>query len=124
MTIFFINTNLLIYRVDDIEDDSTLRRGAPVAHHIYGMAQTINCANYAYFLALQELQKLSNGQMMTIFSEEILNLHRGQGIELFWRDSITCPTEEEFIDMINNSKFRFIKKKSSISTFDVFRQKF
>ncbi|CAO3685103.1 unnamed protein product [Umbelopsis ramanniana] len=93
------NASLL---VDDIEDDSTLRRGAPVAHHIYGMAQTINCANYAYFLALQELQKLSNDQMMTIFSEEILNLHRGQGIELFWRDSITCPTEEEFIDMINN----------------------
>jgi geranylgeranyl diphosphate synthase, type III len=71
------------------------------------MAQTINCANYAYFLAMQELQKSNNVQMMTIFSEEILNLHRGQGIELFWRDSITCPTEEEFIDMINNSTCLF-----------------
>ncbi|KAH8551726.1 isoprenoid synthase domain-containing protein [Umbelopsis sp. PMI_123] len=66
------------------------------------MAQTINCANYVYFLAMQELQKLSNFKLLTIFSEEILNLHRGQGIELFWRDSITCPTEDEFINMINN----------------------
>lgn len=97
----FIN---LSCRVDDIEDDSSLRRGAPVAHHIYGTAQTINCANYAYFLAEQELQKLNDPKLLSIFTEELLNLHRGQGIEIFWRDSITCPTEEEFIDMINNSK--------------------
>jgi geranylgeranyl diphosphate synthase type 3 len=97
--------DLLTSRIDDIEDDSSLRRGAPVAHHIYGMAQTINCANYVYFLAMQELQKLSNFKLLTIFSEEILNLHRGQGIELFWRDSITCPTEDEFINMINNSAY-------------------
>ncbi|CAO3667290.1 unnamed protein product [Umbelopsis vinacea] len=93
------NASLLI---DDIEDDSSLRRGVPVAHHIYGMAQTINCANYAYFLAQQELQKLGDPMLQVIFNEELLNLHRGQGIEIFWRDSITCPTEEEFIDMINN----------------------
>lgn len=91
-------------RIDDIEDDSTLRRGAPVAHHIYGTAQTINSANYAYFLAQSELQKITEADLHSIFTEELLNLHRGQGIEIFWRDSITCPTEEEFIDMINNSK--------------------
>ncbi|CAM0139707.1 unnamed protein product [Umbelopsis sp. WA50703] len=93
------NASLLI---DDIEDDSTLRRGAPVAHHIYGTAQTINSANYAYFMAQNELQEINDPTLLSIFTEELLNLHRGQGIELFWRDSITCPTEEEFIDMINN----------------------
>jgi geranylgeranyl diphosphate synthase type 3 len=36
---------------------------------------------------------------------ELLNLHRGQGLELFWRDTLTCPTEEEYIDMTNNSMF-------------------
>jgi geranylgeranyl diphosphate synthase type 3 len=101
---FFTDASLLASRIDDIEDDSSLRRGVPVAHHIYGMAQTINCANYAYFLAQQELQKLGDPMLQVIFNEELLNLHRGQGIEIFWRDSITCPTEEEFIDMINNSK--------------------
>lgn len=41
------NASLL---VDDIEDNSKVRRGHPVAHTIYGVAQTINCANYVYFL--------------------------------------------------------------------------
>ena len=41
------NASLL---VDDIEDNSKVRRGHPVAHTIYGIAQTINCANYVYFL--------------------------------------------------------------------------
>jgi geranylgeranyl diphosphate synthase type 3 len=44
--------------MDDVEDDSQLRRGAPVAHKIYGIPQTINTANYVYFLAYQELFKL------------------------------------------------------------------
>ena len=60
--------------MDDIEDDSQLRRGQPgmfiwlfffrilksamnhpVAHKIYGIPQTINTANYVYFLAYQAL---------------------------------------------------------------------
>ncbi|KAI8987178.1 geranylgeranyl pyrophosphate synthase [Pilobolus umbonatus] len=88
--------------IDDVEDDSVLRRGVPCAHHIYGIPQTINCANYVYFLALSEISKLNNPQMVTIYTEELINLHRGQGLELFWRDTLTCPTEDEFLDMVNN----------------------
>lgn len=44
--------------MDDVEDNSELRRGIPVAHTIYGVPQTINTANYVYFLAMQELLKL------------------------------------------------------------------
>jgi geranylgeranyl diphosphate synthase, type III len=110
-------------RVDDIEDDSQLRRGEPVAHKIYGIPQTINTANYVFFLAYQELFKLrdeehtlnanyppSPGSVKTpdldaIVNEELLSLHRGQGLELLWRDSLTCPSEEEYISMVNNSPF-------------------
>ncbi|CAJ0915768.1 19754_t:CDS:10 [Entrophospora sp. SA101] len=88
--------------IDDVEDDSTLRRGVPVAHSIYGIPSTINCANYVYFLALNELSKLNNSNVFHIFTEELLNLHRGQGMELYWRDTFTCPTEEEFIGMVSN----------------------
>ncbi|KAF9910416.1 geranylgeranyl pyrophosphate synthetase [Linnemannia zychae] len=88
--------------VDDIEDDSVLRRGEPVAHKIFGVPATINCANYVYFLALAELNKVSNPKMLTIFTEELLCLHRGQGMELLWRDTLTCPTEEEYIAMVND----------------------
>lgn len=41
--------------MDDVEDNSQLRRGLPVAHTIYGIPQTINTANYVYFLAMKAL---------------------------------------------------------------------
>jgi geranylgeranyl diphosphate synthase type 3 len=34
-------------------------------------------------------------------------LHRGQGLELYWRDALVCPTEEEYISMVNNSESPF-----------------
>lgn len=43
--------NPFVHRVDDIEDNSKLRRGMPVAHSIYGVPSTINTANYVYFQA-------------------------------------------------------------------------
>ncbi|ORY63035.1 geranylgeranyl pyrophosphate synthase-like protein [Pseudomassariella vexata] len=88
--------------VDDVEDNSVLRRGLPVAHSIFGTAQTINSANYVYFCALQELQKLKNPKVVNIYMEELLNLHRGQGMDLFWRDTLTCPTEEDYLEMVGN----------------------
>lgn len=88
--------------IDDVEDSSMLRRGLPVAHSIFGVPQTINSANYIYFAALQELQKLANPTALTIFAEELLNLHRGQGMDLFWRDTLTCPTEEDYLEMVGN----------------------
>ncbi|KAF5353052.1 hypothetical protein D9758_008790 [Tetrapyrgos nigripes] len=94
--------------VDDIEDDSQLRRGRPVPHKVYGIPQTINSANYVYFLAFQELFALrkdaerSSKGLDAIVTTELLSLHRGQGLELLWRDSLRCPSEEEYIDMVNN----------------------
>lgn len=88
--------------VDDVEDSSTLRRGLPVAHSIFGTAQTINSANYVYFVALQELLKLNNPKAITIYTEELLNLHRGQGMDMFWRDTLTCPSEDDYLEMVGN----------------------
>ncbi|KND03348.1 farnesyltranstransferase [Spizellomyces punctatus DAOM BR117] len=90
--------------IDDVEDDSDLRRGIPVAHKIFGIPSTINCANYVYFLALQKLSNLNDPRAVQIFTEELLQLHRGQGMEIHWRDTGTCPTEDEYIGMVKNSK--------------------
>ena len=79
------------------------------------MAQTINAANYIYFAAENELQKLRMPeedndvgrcsrcwiQPARVFNEELLNLHRGQGIELYWRDTLQPPTEAEYLQMVN-----------------------
>jgi len=88
--------------IDDIQDDSQLRRGAPVAHDVFGTAQTINSANYVYFCALKDLSTLENPELIRIYTEELLNLHRGQGMDLFWRDTSTCPTETDYIRMVSN----------------------
>ncbi|CAK5274238.1 unnamed protein product [Mycena citricolor] len=96
--------------VDDIEDDSQLRRGIPVTHKIYGVPQTINTANYVYFLAYQNMFDLaepgdlkpSQTELISIITSELISLHRGQGLELLWRDSLTCPTEDQYISMVND----------------------
>ncbi|KAG2129857.1 isoprenoid synthase domain-containing protein [Suillus bovinus] len=107
------NASLML---DDIEDDAQLRRGQPVAHKIYGVPQTINTANYVYFSAYKELLKLRRSRgadenvvrvvgasdLDIVVTQELLSLHRGQGMEILWRDLLQCPTEEEYISMVNN----------------------
>jgi len=48
------------FRTDDIQDNSVLRRGIPVAHSIYGVASTINAANYMSFVALERTLSLGH----------------------------------------------------------------
>ncbi|KAN0050764.1 hypothetical protein ACTA71_003912 [Dictyostelium dimigraforme] len=87
--------------IDDIEDNSKLRRGKPVAHSIYGVPQTINSANFVYFLIMDQCNKLGDPKATTIFIEELIRLHRGQGYDIFWRDTNTSPTEQEYMNMVN-----------------------
>lgn len=88
--------------VDDIEDDSVLRRGLPVAHSIYGVPQTINSANYFYFKAMTVLQKLDSTEATDHFVNEMMRLHLGQAMDLYWRDSLICPTEADYLEMIGH----------------------
>lgn len=37
-------------------------------------------------------------------------------MELFWRDTLTCPTEKEFLDMVNDSKYQEKTRKKKIVT--------
>eukprot|EP00164_Ancoracysta_twista_P004570 GFYU01006168.1.p1 GENE.GFYU01006168.1~~GFYU01006168.1.p1 ORF type:complete len:305 (-),score=93.89 GFYU01006168.1:191-1105(-) len=91
------NASLII---DDIEDNSKLRRGNPVAHSVYGLPWSLNTANYVYFLALQKVHNTKNAEAMAVFTEELLNLHRGQGWDIYWRDTQVCPSEEEYRQMV------------------------
>ncbi|CCG82208.1 Geranylgeranyl pyrophosphate synthase [Taphrina deformans PYCC 5710] len=95
--------------IDDVEDSSDLRRGRQAAHLKYGPASTINAANYVYFSAMALIRSTGNAGVIAIYEEEILNLHRGQGLELFWRDGccgrasgFVSPSEGEYLDMVNN----------------------
>ncbi|XP_072354606.1 geranylgeranyl pyrophosphate synthase isoform X1 [Scyliorhinus torazame] len=86
--------------IDDIEDNSKLRRGIPVAHSIYGIPSVINSANYVYFLSLEKVLTLDHPEAIKVFTQQLLELHRGQGLDIHWRDSYTCPTVEDYKAMV------------------------
>lgn len=75
-----------------------------MAHNIFGVASSINSANYVYFLSLDKILKTFPSdkvpQAVEIFTEQLLELHRGQGMDIYWRDSFSCPSEQEYLNMI------------------------
>ena len=32
-----------------------------------------------------------------------MSLHRGQGMDILWRDTLRCPSEDEYVDMVKAS---------------------
>lgn len=57
----------VFFRIDDIQDNSILRRGIPVAHSIYGIASTINAANYTSFIAMERVMELDHPKVCAEF---------------------------------------------------------
>jgi geranylgeranyl diphosphate synthase type 3 len=109
------NASLL---VDDIEDGSQLRRGKPVAHAIFGVPYTLNAANYAYFVALEECHRLGSPEALSVFVEELLNLHRGQGQDIVWRDTQKVPSEKEYYSMVLDKTGGLFRLAVSIQSFE------
>lgn len=74
--------------VDDVEDDSLLRRGGPACHRLFGTALAINAGTFAYF-AVQPLIERYPGPAATraaLYREYVSLLraaHAGQGLDLF-----------------------------------------
>ena len=88
--------------VDDIEDESLTRRGFPCAHIQFGLAPSLNAANYVYFLALEKALLLQSPEAISCFTNEMLNLHRGQGRDIFWRVSTHLASEPEYLHMVQD----------------------
>lgn len=111
------NLSLLI---DDVEDSSLFRRGMPTAHTRFGEPLTINCANLMYFVAmnlassrLPEVYSRSHGgdtiafsaRTLQILTQEMLNLHRGQGLDIYWRDFLNphaLPLIKQYLEMVKD----------------------
>jgi hypothetical protein len=84
-------------RVDDIEDDSLRSATLKLRHHPDSLSTRFSLVNI-----VPEEKALA---LITGNPAELLSLHRGQGLEILWRDSLQCPSEEEYIMMANNSTF-------------------
>ncbi|KAK1985685.1 geranylgeranyl pyrophosphate synthase [Colletotrichum cereale] len=87
--------------LDDIEDGAKLRRGFPATHVVYGTSQAINSATFLYVQAVEAIYELENKQMMGVLLARLKQLFCGQSLDLYWTFNRRCPTEAEYLDMIN-----------------------
>ena len=81
--------------IDDIEDQSPIRRGREAAYLKYGLDLTINTGNTLYFLPLLLLEDhpaLTPAQREAIYGVMVRNfvrVHFGQGMDIYWSKSVT-----------------------------------
>ncbi len=73
--------------IDDIEDDSRLRRGQPAIHRTYGLPIALNMGNWLYFLALALLSRVPVAHEIRLALYEDVSLalllcHQGQALDL------------------------------------------
>ncbi len=95
--------------VDDIEDNSDLRRGKPVLHKLFGVDIAVNAGNAIYFLPYiairdSKLPAEAKSKAYDITSTQLLKCHLGQAIDIYWHSgkSEKIPTEEEYLQMCAN----------------------
>jgi geranylgeranyl diphosphate synthase type 3 len=96
----------LYCRIDDILDNSILRRGIPAAPSIYGVASTLNTSIYLLLKVLKRAQSLNHPDAIAVLIEQMLDAYYSQGLEIFWRDNYTCPSLEEYMQIVKKSKKR------------------
>jgi geranylgeranyl pyrophosphate synthase/predicted secreted hydrolase len=73
--------------VDDVEDDSTLRRGGPAAHVLHGVPRAINAGTAAYFLAeppidQDDLPADKKLRIYRLYFDALRAGHAGQALDL------------------------------------------
>jgi geranylgeranyl pyrophosphate synthase len=100
-----IHTGSLI--IDDIQDDSPLRRGKPPLHVNIGTPQAINTGNWMYFKALADIQNLSTSQntkniLTAITIETMKDAHIGQAIDL-GESMLSLKSPLQIIDTVKAS---------------------
>ena len=56
-------------------------------------------------------------------ADQLVELHLGQGKDIYWRDNHTCPTEQEYIQMVRESEWSVYvcrQPYSYMTTIDLF----
>ena len=88
--------------IDDIQDDSTLRRNQECAHIKYGTPLSINAGYLTIFKMLKDINKNNDisetGKHKIV--EGLWHLHMGQGMDIYYTTNKIIPTLEEYNTMI------------------------
>jgi geranylgeranyl pyrophosphate synthase len=83
--------------VDDIQDQSTVRRGEPALHRLFGTAVALNTGNWLYFWSLvvleRNLPRDAAAAIQARASKTLMRCHQGQALDLTVRACDLAPGE-------------------------------
>lgn len=73
--------------VDDIQDEASVRRGAPALHRVIGTPRALNTGNWLYFVALSRLSALGlsaerEAALLRAAHQCLVRCHEGQALDL------------------------------------------
>jgi len=93
--------------IDDIEDDSELRRGKPCTHKKFGTDIAVNTGNAMYYLPMQIVLKSNlnvekKTRIYETYIQEMINISFGQGFDIAWHRGLANAdsiTEAEYLQM-------------------------
>ncbi|ETK24840.1 polyprenyl synthetase family protein [Pseudomonas sp. FH1] len=90
--------------VDDIEDNSSWRRGKPALHVTHGLPLALNTGNWLYFWALSLIQRLGlpgavELKVSRAVSSTLLHCHSGQALDLSVR--LTDLEQAEVLSVVS-----------------------
>jgi geranylgeranyl diphosphate synthase type 3 len=88
--------------IDDIEDNSFLRRSQDCAHIKYGIPLSINSGYLSVFKVLHEFNKQENIDFEIKFKivENLYYGHVGQGLDIYYSKEKIIPSLEEYNKMV------------------------
>ncbi len=82
--------------IDDIQDDSLLRRGQSCAHIVYGTPLSINAGYLSIFQLLMHCDSTHIQQYIHL----LYLAHVGQGMDIYYTSRKIIPSESDFLLMI------------------------
>ena len=95
--------------VDDVEDSGEMRRGKPCIHKIFGLDIAINAGNFMYFIPylvfIKNRDKFDPKTLLRAyeaFSQEMINIHTGQAMDIWWHKGKDQITEDQYCQMCAN----------------------
>lgn len=89
--------------LDDLEDGSERRRDRDCAYLRFGIPMATNSAYLYIFKLLQDIPfifRSKHAETERLIIQGLVSAHRGQGLDIAWRDRRHCPTLEEYIEMV------------------------
>ncbi|XP_071644238.1 terpene synthase-like [Temnothorax longispinosus] len=89
----------IVYNVvilyDDIQDKAILRDGIPVTHSVHELSCTISATNYVQLIAFEKAFEL-HPAAAKILTEQLMEFNRGQGMDMYWKENLECPTDNDY----------------------------